>query len=76
VIPKLDYTVDAANLHDVDNGYPWAGDCSGSSACDSGGPCCQTSSDCPVPQTRDITDGQGTGLTIFSWVMRMNNRWY
>jgi hypothetical protein len=70
----LDYTTDGTNLHDADNGYPWAGDCSGSTSCYDGGPCCQTSSDCPALQTCDITDGQGTGLAIFSWVTRMNNR--
>jgi hypothetical protein len=71
---KWDGSTDGTNLHDAANGYRWAGDCSGSTSCYDGGPCCQTSSDCPVPQTCDITDWQGTGLTIFSWVTRMSNR--
>jgi hypothetical protein len=69
-----DGSTDGTNLHDADNAYRWAGDCSGSSGCDSGGPCCQTSIDCPAPQTCDTTDWQGTNLIIFGWVARLNNR--
>jgi hypothetical protein len=69
-----DGTQDAANLHDADNGYPWAGDCSSETTCRNGGTCCQTSADCVSPHTCTISDFQGTNLTIFGWVARLNNR--
>ncbi len=69
---QLDGTTDGTNLHDADDTYPWAGDCSSESACYSGGPCCQTSSDCVSPETCTISDGEGTGLTIFGWVAQLN----
>jgi hypothetical protein len=71
---KKDTLRDGANLNDADNLYPWAGDCSSETECFNGGKCCQSSSDCTASPECVITDAQGTGLTIWSWVARMNNR--
>src|ERR1700722_2625241 len=56
----------ASDLHDGDNFYQWAGQCS------PGGALCETNADCTSPQTCKITDGQGTGYTIFAWVAALN----
>jgi hypothetical protein len=69
---KLDATPDAANLHDADNVYRWGGNCTGENACNNSGTCCRTDSDCAAGHACVVVDGQGTGLTIFSWVMQLN----
>ncbi len=69
---KLDGTQDGTNLHDADNYYQWAGDCSSETACNGGGKCCQTNADCTSPHTCRITDGEGTGRTIFGWLAALN----
>ena len=56
----------ASDLHDGDNFYQWAGQCS------PGGALCESNADCTSPQTCKIMDGQGTGYTIFSWVAALN----
>lgn len=69
---KLDGTRDGTSLHDADNYYQWAGNCTSQTACNSGGTCCQTSADCVSPHTCTIIDGQSTELTIFGWVAQLN----
>jgi hypothetical protein len=69
---KLDGTPDTTDLNDADNTYPWAGDCSSETACSKAGTCCQTDADCVSPHTCTITDGEGTDLTVFGWVAKLN----
>ena len=61
-----DGTPSASDLRDGDNYYQWAGRCSSSLDV------CESNADCASPQTCTITDGQGTGYTIFSWVAALN----
>lgn len=64
-----DNVVDAANLNDADNTYPWRGSCSISGAE------CGTDTDCPNGETCDAGDGQTpppNGRTIFEWVAALN----
>ena len=53
-------------LHNVNYIYSWAGLCSNNSTL------CQTNADCGVATPCAITDGQGTGWTIFQWVAQLN----
>ena len=66
---KLDAAVDAANLHDADNCYPWQGSCA------TGGATCGTNADCggngPC-ESDDCQTALPNGLTIFKWVERLN----
>lgn len=66
---RRDGAVDAADLHDADNCYPWFGACAGSGAecrvdadCGGQGPCAAADCQTPAPD----------GLTIFAWVERLN----
>ena len=66
---QLDERVDAANLHDADNCYPWGGTCATGDAacaidadCGGNGPC--TAEDCQAAAP--------DGLTIFKWIERLN----
>jgi hypothetical protein len=61
-----DGTNSASDLHDGDNYYQWAGQCSSS------GDVCEANADCLSSETCNITDGQGTGYTIFTWVAALN----
>jgi hypothetical protein len=63
---KLDGTADAADLHDADNCYPWAGTCS------VGGASCGTDGDCGADGPCEATDCQRGDLTIFKWVAALN----
>lgn len=62
-----DGMADPANLHDVDNHYPWAGECAGypsnycrsDAACPDGGPCV-------------VIDEQGGTTTVFGFVAMLN----
>jgi hypothetical protein len=54
------------SLHDENYTYPWAGSCSDNVTL------CQTDADCGAATPCRVTDGQGTGLTIFQWVAQLN----
>lgn len=59
----------ATNPHDVDNGYPTIGTCSGSGAD------CRTDADCPSGESCETADFQTAfpaGLTVFEWVEQLN----
>lgn len=60
----------AADLHDVDNTYPWLGSCS------IGGAECGTDADCggggSVCNAGDGQAASPNGLTIFEWVVALN----
>lgn len=56
---------DGANDHDADNRYPWRGRCQGSNVD------CRTSAECDGSVCA-AGDQQGTRLTIFMWVERLN----
>ena len=65
----LDGTVDAANLHDADNCYPWFGSCA------IGAADCRVDGDCGVNGPCLADDCQTSapgGLTIFKWVRLLN----
>jgi hypothetical protein len=66
---KMDGEIDAANLNDADNCYPWGGRCAAGGAdcrvdqdCGTGGPC----------QAGDCQAEAPNGLTIFKWAQRLN----
>ena len=65
---KLDGIGDAANLHDADNCYPWAGSCA------AGGAECRIDADCGADGPCHAVDCQVSsgGLTIFKWVGQLN----
>jgi len=66
---KLDGIGDAANLHDADNCYPWAGTCA------AGGAECRVDADCSASGPCHAVDCQASppaGLTIFKWVEQLN----
>jgi len=65
---RLDNTVNAADPHDADNCYVWAGTCSGS------GGWCGVDADCPGGQTcsAGIPRGCFVGATIYQWVDGLN----
>ena len=66
---ELDDAVDAANPHDADNCYPWAGTCAGSGAE------CRRDADCGDNGSclaDDCQTAAPNGLTIFNWVARLN----
>jgi membrane protein involved in D-alanine export len=66
---KLDDAVDAANVHDADNCYPWAGSCA------TNGAECRIDADCGAGVTCQADDCQApapNGLTIFKWVAQLN----
>jgi len=56
---------DGSNDHDADNRYPWRGRCQGSDAD------CLTGADCGGAACL-AGDQQGTRLTIYTWVERLN----
>ncbi len=66
----LDFTGDAANLHDADNCYPWTGTCA------VGGATCSVDGDCGANGPCNAVDCQSlpaaTGMTIFQWVAQVN----
>jgi hypothetical protein len=65
----LDGTVNAANLEDADNCYPWSG------TCGPGGVACGTDADCEANgpcQAADCQTASPDGLTIFKWVAQLN----
>jgi hypothetical protein len=57
---------DGSNDHDADNRYPWIGRCQ-STTTD-----CTNDGDCAVGVPCVAGDQQGTRLTIFKWVTRLN----
>ncbi len=64
-----DGTLDAANLHDADNCYPWTGNCH------TGGAVCSVDSDCGANGPCDAGDcqtGPPNSLTVFKWVAQLN----
>jgi hypothetical protein len=63
---KLDGAADAANLQDADDCYPWAGSCA------VGGAQCTTDADCGREGRCVAEDCQGSGLTIFQWLAKLN----
>lgn len=63
---ELDGVGSATNLHDADNLYPWFGRCTRRVRD------CGTHSQCPVGETCDAFDPQGTSLTIFGVVQILN----
>lgn len=56
-----------ADVHNVENGYPWNGTCSNSPST-----ACGTDDDCSAGGTCLAVDDQGTGLTIFGFVAKLN----
>ena len=66
---KLDGIGDAANSHDADNCYPWAGTCA------TGGGECRVDTDCGGngPCNADDCQAPGPGgLTVFKWLAWLN----
>jgi membrane protein involved in D-alanine export len=67
---RLDGAVDAANLHDADNCYPWFGHCRG------GDTECRVDADCQAQggrcEAEDCQTPAPNGMTIFQWVARLN----
>jgi len=59
---------DGSNDHDADNRYPWRGRCQNVDAD------CKDDGDCPTGVACRAGDQQGTGLTAFKWVARLNAR--
>jgi hypothetical protein len=58
---------DGSNLHDADNRHPWQGRCRSSPGS------CRDDADCPDDSCFG-SDQQGTALTIFMWVERLNSQ--
>lgn len=62
-----DEVADPLNLHDVDNRYPFAGECAGYPT-----NFCSHDAVCPPDSTCVIVDGQGGSMTIFDFVAKLN----
>ena len=57
----------STDIHNLENTYPWNGTCSNSPST-----ACGTDDDCSGGGTCLAVDGQGTGLTIFGFVAKLN----
>lgn len=57
---------DGSNDHDADNRYPWRGRCQNTQIF------CSDATDCPESVPCLAGDQQGTRLTIFTWLERLN----